>query len=380
MTWRFTNVEDVRMKFIDLSFKGVFSFKDLCEKFGISRKTGYKWLNRYREGGKENLSNQKRAPKTRPNETQKEIQDMIIKVRCQFPLWGAKKIIPYLKKKHPSISLPSTATVGNILRRNGYTASCRRNPKLANTSSLIEAKYPNHVWTIDFKGWWKTLNGQVCEPLTIVDLHSKYILYADHVHSKKSDFVWRILNLLFSEYGKPNRIRSDNGPPFASLAVGRLSRLSVNLIKEGIIPEWIRAGKPQDNGSHERMHRTMKAEISLKPASNLRKQREQIIEFKNYFNKIRPHEALNMKTPLECYLPISDSSEQKDLLKYPKYFLIRKADINGVVSIHGHRFFVSELLRGEKLGIEAISHDLYRIYYGPILIGTLHLKEGFKRF
>ncbi len=380
MTWRYTNVEDVREEFAKTAHREVVNFTELCQQFEISRKTGYKWLGRYQEGGIQNLSDRSRAARNRPNETPKEIKKLIIETRKKFVHWGAKKIIPYLAKKYPNLVLPSETTVGNILRREGLTPEARSSPKMAGTSPVTEAKYPNHVWTIDFKGWWKTGDNSVCEPLTVTDLYSKYILHVDHIESKSVEPVWEVLENLFERYGKPNMLRSDNGPPFASVAVGRLSQLSIRLIKAGITPEWTRPGKPQDNGSHERMHRTFKEEVSLDPAPTLKLQREQCVEFKPYFNEIRPHEAIGMKTPSEVHVIADHSAKDGSLLEYPESYLRRKVECGGMISIHGYRAFISEMLRGEYIGAEPVSSQDYRLHYGPIFIGSLNIHEGFKRF
>ncbi len=278
MPWSNTSVEQMRFEFIKRALRKDMTFKDLCRSFGISSKTGYKWMQRYGEGGVEGLKDRNREPFNRPNETPQEIVDLILKTRLKYSHWGARKIASFLNTNSPEIQLPSEPTISNILRRNGYTAKGRRKQTLAKTPLLTEATKPNQVWSMDFKGWWKTKDNNVCEPFTIQDVYSRYLLYTEPVKNKSGSSIWPIMMKLFEKYGMPERCRSDNGPPFASLGLGRLSPFSINLVRAGITPEWIRPGKPQDNGKHERMHRVMKAEIALDPAPTLLRQRLQLQE------------------------------------------------------------------------------------------------------
>ncbi|MBN4067317.1 transposase [Simkania negevensis] len=381
MTWRASSVEKIRLEFIKNYLLSVENFSTLCKQYDISRTTGYKWLRRYHEGGAKNLFDQSRRPKKRPNDTERAIVKLIIDTRERFPHWGAKKIIPYLMSKHTNLELPSTATIGNILKRNGYTVKGKRRPSIGGTAPLVSPEYPNHVWTMDFKGWWKTKNDKICEPFTVCDAHSRYVLYCEPVRRKNASSIWKILDDLFLKYGLPERFRSDNGPPFASIGVGRLTSLSINLIKAGVIPEWTRVGKPQDNGRHERMHRTMNREVALEPASTLEKQREQLKEFQIYYNSIRPHEALANQTPAQVYRPSNKRWDRiKRLPKYPAEHLIRKVDSSGQISLHGHVFFISERLQGEYIGLEELSKGVFKLSYGEICLGTFDFLNGFERF
>lgn len=381
MAWRVNDVECVRKEFIKRCLLDLMNFSNLCQEYGISRTTGYKWLDRYHEGGIKNLTDRPRRPKNRPNDTAPEVVKLIIETRERFQHWGAKKIIPYLAKKYPALVLPSLSTVGNILKRGGYTTKRRRKLAGRDSGPLTPPKHPNHVWTMDFKGWWKTEDDKICEPFTVCDAYSRNILYCEPVKRKNSATIWKILENLFFKYGLPERLRSDNGPPFASIGVGRMTALSINLVQAGVIPERIRAGKPQDNGRHERMHRTMNKEVALNPASSISKQAEQLKEFQNYYNNIRPHEALENLTPSQVYVP---SQRAWDGIKkspdYPEGYLLRKVDRKGQISLYGHVPFISERLRGEYIGVREFVKSVYELYYGPIFLGTLDFLNGYKKF
>lgn len=378
--WRNTSVEKTRLEFIEKALKRNMSFKDLCNQYDISTKTGYKWLNRFREGGPKNLVDRSRRPNSQPNRTSPEAEELIISTRQQYSFWGAKKILPHLRERNPDITLPSEATVNNILKRHRLAKRGRYIPKLAGASPLEVAEHPNHIWTIDFKGWWKTKDQKICEPFTVQDMYSRYLLHSEPVPNRSTERIWSILLGLFQKYGMPERCRSDNGPPFASTGVGRLSRLSIRLVKSGIIPEWIRVGKPQDNGRHERMHRTMKEEVALIPASTIPKQKQQLIEFQHYYNNIRPHEALGGITPSEVYrLSGLKWNGIENCPEYPENYLIRKVGLGGQISLHGQQFFISEMLKNECIGLYEHSEDSYKLYYGPVCLGILNMTKGFKR-
>lgn len=380
MPWRNTKVEQTRFEFIEQILLRRVPFTEVCNQYGISAKTGYKWLKRFREGGIQNLLDMRRFPKNRPNQTKPEVEKLIIDARYEYPYWGAKKILPYLRKQNPGIVLPSEPTLNNILKRNGLTKRGKYRPRMAGASPLEDAELPNDVWTVDFKGWWKTQDQKVCEPFTVQDMHSRYLLHSEPVPNRSTEKIWSILQRLFQKHGMPKRLRSDNGSPFASTGVGRLSRLSIRLVKSGIIPEWTRPGKPQDNGRHERMHRIMKQEVALTPASTVPKQRQQLIEFQRYYNDIRPHEALGGMTPSEVYRP-SDINWKgsNECPIYPDDYLVRKVGSGGQITIYGQPIFVSEMLKHEFVGLYEEPQGFYKLFYGPISLGTLSMAKGFKR-
>ena len=231
---------------------------------------------------------------------------------------------------------------------------------------------------MDFKGWWKTGDQKICEPFTVQDAYSRYLLYSKPVSSRTGNTIWAIMEKLFSQYGVPERFRSDNGSPFASGGIGNLSPLSIRLVKAGITPEWIRPGKPQDNGKHERMHRVMKEEIALDPAPTLERQTKQLEEFRIYYNEIRPHDSLQGRTPSKVYKKsFKDWNGTNKMSSYSDSVYVRKVSKRGQVSIFGHEIFLSERLYQESIGFEKVSEELYKVYYGPIKLGEFCPTYGF---
>jgi len=379
MPWKNTNMEDMRLNFILSVLAKEGYFTEICSAFGISPKTGYKWLNRYNEEGKEGLKNKSRKPHNRPRDTPLKLESAIIAKKLRHPRWGPKKIRTVLIKDAPNKSWPSETTVANILKRNGYVSKAYKREKLALTAPLEECKTSNDVWSADFKGWWKVLDGNICQPFTLLDTHSRFLFTCQHSQSTSITSVQPILTEIFQEFGMPRRFRSDNGPPFATKSVGRLSRLSIWLIKLGVTPEWITPGKPQENGIHERMHRTLKEEISRTKEENLKEQDKSLAHFQYEYNFIRPHEALALETPSNVYRPSNRkwTGEIKDPI-YNDTYETRIVNKRGAVSWKGIRFFTSEILYGELVGIKQ-RNQVYEVYFGPVLLGRIDPVFGYKR-
>lgn len=382
MPWRIMSTVDERKKFVDeaLNIHRHTSFLDLCEQYNISSKTGYKWINRFRNDGNKGLEDLSRKPLTQPTKISNDVKTAIIAIRHQFPKWGPKKIRAELLNYYDNLPAPSEASIGNILSRNHLSNDRIYRRHIAQTAPLGNCMEPNDTWMYDFKGWFLTGNGQKCEPLTITDGFSRYLLHCQHMPRKRGCDVWNELEKLFYEYGLPKKIRSDNGPPFASLGVGRLSNIAIKLIKIGITPEWIDPGCPEQNGRHERFHLTLKNETAKPPALTLSLQHEKFIQFKNYYNNRRYHEALNQKTPVTIYSPSSRTWNGKfNAIEYPYPYEVRKVCAGGLISWKGTNFFISETLRGEYVGITEIEVGLMGIYFGPILLGKINMNKGFKK-
>lgn len=380
MAWRNITVEEERFRFIQevLNPSISISFEQLCEKYNISTKTGYKWFNRFLERGQEGLKDKSRSRLSFPERISEEIEKVIISIRKEYPTWGPKKIKALMVFNN--YDPPSTGSIGNILKRNQLSKTRRYRRHVAKTSPLADCQNPNDTWMYDFKGYFKTGNGQICEPLTITDGYSRYLIKCEHMKRKRTIDVWDVLQEAFLEYGLPLRIRSDNGPPFATVGVGRLSPLAVKLIKVGITPEWIEPGCPQENGRHERFHLTLKNETALPPAKNLELQILKMNQFKEYYNNKRPHEALNFSMPSNVY---THSKRKWDgILRDPEYsdnYEIRKIGKAGNISWKGDTYFLSESLRGEVVGIKETEVGIMGIFYGPILLGNIDLNKGFRK-
>lgn len=379
MAWGEIKVEERRKEFVELYQSDVFTFADLCRKFEISRPKGYKWINRFKQEGLEGLKDRSRARHFQDDSTPSQLVDQIISVRIKYPTWGPKKVYAWLVSQYPNIIWPSTTTLGNIFDRNGLTVRRKYRRRVPpRTSPLAHCQQPNDVWCIDFKGYFLTGDGQKCDPCTISDAYSRYLIRCTKLDFNRTNNVWGLLDASFREFGLPLYLRNDNGPPFASCAPGRLSKLSVNLIKAGVIPEWIDPGKPEQNGRHERMHLTLKNETASPSAANLDMQQIRFQEFQHYYNFIRPHEALNQKTPAEVFIPpvrIWDGHLRSP--EYDRYTQKRKVMKCGCIGWHGKNLFISEVLYGEYIGLNEYEDGIFELNYGPIKLGTIDQNDVF---
>lgn len=344
---------------------------ELCDRFGVSRKTGYKWLRRYREGGVEALADRSRAPKTCPHRTPEPIREILIDTRKAHPLWGPVKLLDYLRPRHPEVDFPAPSTVGDILKREGLVEPRRtqRRPTHPGTSP-IEADAPGEVWTADFKGEFRLGSSDYCYPLTVQDAFSRYLLACEGLPSTAHRGAEPVFGRLFRAHGLPKAIRTDNGTPFASKAIGGLSRLSIWWIKLGIEADRIQPGCPQQNGRHERMHRTLKGETTLPPAQSFPKQQKRFDEFQSEYNEIRPHDSLGGKVPASRYARSNRKMPDRctDPV-YPGHFEVRKVGHGGSVKLNGHKLFVSKVLYGECVGFEEVDDGIWSLYFDRVLLG-----------
>lgn len=381
MAWRVNDVKDQRKEFIKLVRQGSKAFTDICKEFCISRPTGYKWVERYALEGEDGLKNRSSARHTQDGKTNEKLEEKTLAVKRSYPSWGPKKILAYLSRHEPDEEWPSATTMSNILKRNGFvTSRILRKRFPAKTEPLSHCENSNDVWCADFKGWFKTKENVKCDPFTVTDAHSRYILYCSKLHSGKTKDVWCTMETLFYENGLPVYLRHDNGPPFATNGVGRLSALSVNLIKAGVVPEWIAPGKPYQNGRHERMHRTLKAEGSFPLQLTLEEQQMKFREFVNYFNNERPHEALGQRVPADVY--IRSDREWNGKLISPEYgpnYIVKRVREHGQVGWRGMDIFIGKALGNERIGFKEIGEDdRWEVYYGPILLGTMDYTGEFE--
>jgi putative transposase len=380
VAWGEIKVEEQRKLFIEDCLSGNLSLANICRKYQISRDTGYKWLKRFEIEGQEGLKDKSRAPLIQSAATNPHIENQIVALRLQYPTWGPKKVRAFLERNYPKIIWPSTTTIGNILDKHGLTVARKYRRRVPpSTTPLAHCLEPNDVWCMDFKGYFMTALGEKCDPFTLTDACSRFLLRCVKLELNRTEQVWGILDAAFREYGLPLYLRSDNGPPFATCAPGRLSKISINLIKAGVIPEYIQPGKPQQNGRHERMHLTLKNETASPPANNLELQMIRFQEFREYFNFTRPHEALEQKVPADLYR--SSPRSWDGHLRAPEYLetqLKRKVMLSGCISWNGKNLFISETLIGEYVGItETVGEDL-EVRYGPIILGIIDPNIIFK--
>jgi transposase InsO family protein len=372
MGWKETCAVEERMGFVVAIQKHEESFAATCRRFGVSRRTGYKWLARFEEEGACGLLDRARAPRHHPQAMAEEIAERCLEVRRAHPTWGPLKVRAYLERKAPATDWPAASTIGELFDRSGLTVKRKlRRRSLPSSAPFAHCEAANVVWCIDFKGWFLTGDGKRCEPLTVTDAHSRYLLRCQALPRTDTDHVWPVLDAAFREFGLPQHLRSDNGSPFASRGAGGLSRLSVKLIKAGVTAERIAPGKPQQNGRHERMHLTLLQETANPPARSLREQLKRLREFQRLYNEERPHQALGNATPADRY---QASSRRFDgILREPEYGNdqeVRRVRHNGEIKLDGNMIFISAALVGEPIGLTEDA-DGWTASYGPIVLGTI---------
>ena len=371
MPWKATSVMDEKVQFISDFLRDEEPMTVLCERYGISRETGYLWKRRYALDGLQGLAERSRAPHRHGRSTASELVVRLIEARKRKPYWGPKKLLAMLSKEDPAVAWPAASTVADILRREGLSEPRRRRRRaLTVDQPFITVASANDAWCIDFKGWFRTGDGSRCDPLTVSDAFSRYLLGVEIV-APVGAAVETVVDRLFREHGLPSRIRSDNGPPFASTGAGGLTRLSVRWAKMRIGLERIYPGKPQQNGRHERMHGTLKAETCDPPAATASEQQRHFDRFRQEYNVERPHEALGQKPPVDfyCASPRPFSERLEDPCYGPDE-QIRRVRTTGEIRWRGSLVFISEALVGEAVGVRERDdgHWLVRFADVPLVL------------
>ena len=375
MTWKVTCVMEQRLAFVTRALDPNCSMRELCREFGISPKTGYKWLKRFRDRGREGLRDLSRRPKSLPAAISSELTCEIVRLRNDHPTWGPKKLHALLLRSMPKREVPSQRTIARVLARAGLVQlqPRRRGRKRTTSREAITPEGPNDLWTVDFKGWWKTRDGRRCEPLTIRDDWSRYVLDIRATRVIKIDLAREAFEEAFTRYGLPKAIRSDNGVPFAcTRSLARMTRLSAWWKALGIELDRIDPGCPQQNGAHERMHKDIRAELQKLSAWDLAQQQQAFDRWREEFNLHRPHEALGMKTPAEFYeISTRPYSAKPPLIVYPDHFRVRRVSRKGEIRIGGRRgYFVSTALAFWPVGVEQESNDRLRFWFSDLCLGT----------
>ena len=373
MPWKETCAMRERSKFVALVEAGEETMSELCRRFGISRKTGYKLMERFAAEGGAGLSDRSHAAHEHPHAVSEEIVRRVVELRGKHPFWGARKLRARLRMLDRGVVLPAASTISEILRRHGLIVPRRRRQRVpADVSPFAECTGANDTWSIDFKGWFRTGDGRRCEPLTISDAYSRYLLRCQAVRRADTSWVKPLVEATLREYGLPRVIRSDNGPPFASSGAGGLSRLSVWWIKLGIRPERIEPGRPDQNGRHERLHGTLKLEGCEPPAANRRAQQQRFDVFRRIYNEERPHEALADATPSMIYQasPRPYPTRLAEVV-YPDGWQVRQVRQDGSIKWGGEYLFISEVLVGEPVGLEEENGDVWCVQFGPVLLGKI---------
>ena len=379
MPWKQRKALDEKKDFIEEWKRQEVSLAELCRRYEISRQTGYKWLERYEQEGEPGLEEHSRAPLQHPQAMLPGVRKTLVSLRSQHPSWGPRKLRAYLQRDTPEIVWPAVSSIGDLLRREGLAHPRRKRKRTPPyTQPLQHAAAPNQVWCADFKGWFLTQDGARCDPLTITDAYSRYLLRCCAVKKTDGEHAWAVFEAAFREFGLPEAIRTDNGPPFASRAPGGLSQLSMLWLRLGIRHERIEPGKPQQNGRHERMHQTLKQETASPSERNLRRQQMAFLRFQQEYNQTRPHEALQYETPASRYVGSERRYPAKlPELEYPEGAHLRRVSHQGSVRLHGVRMFVSALLAWEVVGLLEVETypDWLEVYYGPLVIGWMDTRK-----
>jgi transposase InsO family protein len=374
MPWQEESTMELRRQFLQDVRSGATPVTELCRAYQISRKTGYKWLARYEAGGVPALADQSRRPVHCPTATPPELIEALLATRARHPRWGPRKLLRLLRQQLPLAPWPARSTLALHLKRAGLVLPPRRVRRPGHPGRPQAAMdAPNAVWTADFKGQFRLGDGSRCYPLTIADGYSRMLLSCRALTSTQVRESRPVFVRAFQAYGLPVRIRSDNGVPFATQALGRLSPLSVWWIRLGILPDLIEPASPQQNGRHERMHRTLTADCVRPPRRSRRAQQQRFDQWRREFNELRPHEALADATPASHY----DASPRPyphrlPSLEYPAHYEVRRVSYNGGIRWHCRWVNVSQTLGGEVIGFVEIDDGEWDVYFGPVRLGRFH--------
>jgi putative transposase len=383
MSWMVRGLQHARVEFVLIAREADSNMSETCRRFGISRKTGYKWLERYETSGLDGLVELSRRPKSSPLQLSGDVVVKLVKLHDAHEDWGPKKLRARLKRNGlcPDGKVPSLATVARLARRMGWTETKGRGrppvPRAQPTEPLSAAERPNRVWTADFKGWWRTGDGRRCEPLTIRDLYSRYILCLRPMVWRSTEAVKQAFMEAFQCYGLPDIIRSDNGSPFACITgPAGLTRLSAWWLSLGIKPERTQPGHPEQNGGHERMHGDIARAIEANPAATLDEETMRLERWRIEFNAERPHEALGMQMPGDIYRCSPRRLSEVKPYVYPADFEKRLVNKNGCIHLHSQHVDFSEALGAMDVGIEPVGDSRWRVCFCDFVVGGPETKNG----
>jgi putative transposase len=369
---------DQRSRFIDAYLSGAFTKTELCARFHISRRVGYKWIARFDEAGRVGLRDQSRAPKHCPHRITDAVAELICTARRRHPDWGPEKLLDWLRPRHAGVEWPAISTAGDLLKRRGLIKPRRRRYKATHPGIVPTTTHaPNDLWTADFKGEFRTGDDEYCYPLTVADLHTRYLLGCTGLRSTRTLGARAVFEHLFREHGLPCAIRTDNGVPFATTGLHGLSTLSVWWICLGIQPQRILPAHPQQNGAHERMHKTLKRGAIRPPRANLAAQQRAFNRFRALYNDERPHEALKGATPSSRYR--SSSRPYPTVLpaiEYPGHFLVREITAAGTFRFGDKLLFLSNALKHYPVGLEEIADGLWSVYFSHVLLARIDERTG----
>jgi putative transposase len=375
MPWKEKDVVNLRTEFVLQSLNRTVIFQDLCKEYGISRKTGYKWQKRFLEEGMQGLYDLSRKPEDCPFQLPEETVCEIIRFKLLHPAWGPKKIRELYLRGYGEA--PSVSSFKRVLDKAGLVKHRRRRRqrKLQRLTQTIKAQAPNDMWTVDFKGWWRIESNRRCEPLTIRDEYSRYILAISAMESTSSQAARTVFERVLTKYGMPKVIRSDNGTPFSNpRAPLGLSKLSVWWIGLGIRLDRIAPGHPEQNGGHERMHKDIRKELQGVIEGDLDHHQHAFDIWRRTFNYERPHEALNMKVPADIYKRSPLRYREVENIDYSQDYITRKVDPYGRIGINNTNIFISTTLSGWNVGLKYLSDKRMDLWFDYLRLGEIDLK------
>lgn len=372
-----TNKEEQRERFAEDHASGQWSMTELCQRYRISRPTGYKLLERVEQEGDTGLRDRSRAPQTCPHRTPPEVERQILALRAEYG-WGAKKLLQVLAKRHPKLPQPARSTVNAILERHGKLRKNRKRKQWEHPGAVrLETECPNQVWPADFKGQFKTRDGIYCYPLTVTDHYSRRLLVCKGLPSVRTEGALPVFRRLFREAGLPEAIRTDNGAPFASTGIHGLCGLNVWWMKLGIVHQRTKPASPQENGQHERMHRELKREAARPPAANLKSQQRKLDGFRNRYNTERPHDGIDGAYPDELWEPSPRTYPEKlPVPEYPSHLEVRRVSNAGTFRLKQRQPFLSNALADEHIALEEVGDGLWNIVYYRTLLGRIDERTG----
>lgn len=363
MAWKETSVIDERLKFIARLLEGE-KMAPLCRKFGISRKTGYKIYERYKDAGLQGLSDRSRRPYRHANQLPFQIEQAILQIKTEYPTWGAPKVREKLIRKYPGIQCPATSTIHAIFDRHGLVIRPKRKRYKAEGTELSNTVRPNQLWCADYKGEFMLGNKNYCYPLTITDHHSRFLLACEALESTKEIMAFSVFERVFKDYGLPNAIRTDNGIPFSCAnSLHGLTKLSAWWLRLGIAIERIKPGNPQQNGRHERMHLTLKKETTKPAEFNFLRQQERFDSFQEVYNNQRPHQAIAMKYPGELYTPSVRQYQGLPDLEYPFHDKTLVVTTCGRICLDSKKINFSRAMSGQKVGISQKDDKIWLVSF-----------------
>lgn len=377
MPWLETSPVEQRERFIADHRRGLYTMTELCARYGTSRKSGYKWLERFEEGGRGGLRDRSRAPHHCPHQISREVAQLICAARRAHPSWGPAKLLEWLAPRHPGVAWPAVSTAGALLARRGLVKQRRRrrphqHPGVVPPTTTA----PNDLWTADFKGHFRTRDGLYCYPLTIADQHTRYLLACQGLRSTKGRDVRGVFAQAFRTFGLPHAIRTDNGVPFATTGIHGLSQLNVWWLRLGIQHQRILPAHPQQNGAHERMHKTLKAGAIRPPRGTLAAQQRAFNTFRTEYNEERPHATLGGRPPGTLYRPSPRAyPEQLPPLEYPGHFLVKRVTNAGTFRLKHRLLFIANALKQHHIGLEEVDDGIWSIYFGRVLLARLDERD-----